>query len=81
MLIRRTGWIPVVAGICNVMLNLFIMLLATTILSPSLIYPVIGVGALMVVALISLFYFKERMTKTQWLGIAFGSIAVVLLSV
>ena len=81
ILIKRTGWIPVVAGLCNVMLNLFIMLLATTTLSPSLIYPVIGVGALMVVTLISLFYFKEKMTKMQWLGIAFGSIAVALLSI
>jgi len=80
-LIKRTGWLPIVAGICNVALNLFVMLLATSLLSPSLIYPVIGVGALMVVTLISLFYFKEKMTKKQWLGIAIGSIAVALLSI
>lgn len=81
-ILLKRGWFPpVCAGICNVILNFFVMKMATTDLSPSLIYPVIGVGNLMVVIVFSLLLFREKMTKWQWIGIAFGSVAVALLSI
>ena len=79
--LKISWYFPVTAGSCNVVLNLFVMLLATSPLSPSLIYPVIGVGGLMVVTLVSLFIFKEKLKWQQWLGIAIGAIATVLLSI
>ena len=54
---------------------------ASTDLSPSLIYPVIGVGGLSIVTVFSLLVFKEKMTVRQWLGVAVGAVAVVLLSI
>ena len=80
-ILKKSWYFPVTAGICNVVLNLFVMLLATSPLSPSLIYPVIGVGGLMVVTLVSLFVFKEKLKWQQWLGIVIGAIATVLLSI
>ena len=80
VLLKKSWWGPVCAGACNVVLNLFAMLMVSTNLSPSLIYPVIGAGGLSVVTIFSLFVFKEKMRWWQWLGIIIGAIAVVLLS-
>lgn len=80
MLIKRSWYFPVSAGICNVLLNLFVILLATSELSPSLIYPTIGVGGLAVVMVFSVFAFKEKLKPLQWIGIVFGAAATILLS-
>ena len=80
-MIKTAWWMPICAAACNLVLNVFVMLMALTDLSPSLIYPVIGAGGLAVVTVFSLFVFKEKMSWRQWLGIGVGSIAVVLLSI
>lgn len=80
-MLKSSWWIPVLAGIFNVALNALVMLLALTELSPSLIYPTINVGGLAVVTVFSLFVFKEKMYPRQWLGVAIGAVAVVLLSI
>lgn len=79
-MLKRSWYFPVSAGVCNVLLNIFVMKMALTSLSPSLIYPVLGVGGLMVVTLFSLFGFKEKLKWQQWLGIALGALATALLS-
>ena len=79
-ILKTSGWLPITAGICNVVLNVFVILMASTNLSPSLIYPTIGVGGLMVVTLFSVFAFEEKLKWQQWLGIAIGAVAIVLLS-
>lgn len=79
-IIKNSWWVPICAGLCNVMLNVLVMLMAVTDLSPSLIYPVIGNGGLAVVIVFSLFIFKEKMRWWQCIGIAVGAIAVMLLS-
>ena len=80
-MLKSSWWAPVCAGVANVVLNILVMLMALTTLSPSLIYPVIGVGGLAVVTIFSLFVFKEKMHWWQWVGIVIGMIAVVLLSI
>lgn len=55
--------------------------MALTALSPSLIYPVLGVGGLAVVTIFSLLVFKEKMRWWQWIGVAVGAVAVLLLSI
>lgn len=79
-IIKSSGVYPALAGICNFLLNLFVIILATSSLSPSLIYPVIAVGGLAVTTLFSAFVFKEKMRVTQWLGVVVGAIAVGILS-
>ena len=80
-ILKKAWWGPVLAGTLNVGHNLFVILLATTALSTSLIYPVIGVGGLAVVTIFSLFVFKEKMYWWQWVGVGIGAVAVVLLSI
>ena len=61
--------------------NLFVIFLATSPISPSVIYPVIAVGGLSVSSIFSLVVFKEKLYWWQWLGILVGAVAVVLLSI
>ena len=80
-IVKSSGVFPVLAGIFNAGLNLCIILLATSSLSPSIIYPVIAVGGLMLTTLASAFIFKERLKWWQWLGIVLGAVAVAILSI
>ena len=80
-ILRVSAGFPILGGVCNVLLNLFIMMLATSSLSPSLIYPVLSIGAIAATSVFSALVFKERLLFRQWIGIAVGACAVVLLSV
>ena len=80
-ILRKTWFLPVLSGVLNVGLNLFVMLLVQSELSPSLIYPVIGVGGLSVVMIFSQLVFREKLKYWQWIGIALGAAATVLLSI
>ena len=77
---RRSWFFPLLAGLSNAMLNLFVIQMASTSLSPSLIYPVIAVGGLALITLASLFIFKEKMRWWQWCGVALGAVATGILS-
>ena len=77
----KTSWyFPVLAGLSNALLNLFVIFMATSTLSPSLIYPTLAVGSLIVVTLFSLFVFKEKMRWWQWIGVVLGVVATGILS-
>ncbi len=81
-ILSGSWFFPVLAGASNALLNLFVMLLATALplLSPSLVYPTLSVGSLAIVMLFSLFIFREKLKWWQWIGIAVGAAATVLLS-
>ena len=79
-LLNDSWYFPVAAGALNAFQNLLVIVLATTSLSPSLIYPVLSMGSLMVTTVFSAFIFKEKMCWWQWLGIAVGIIAIGILS-
>ena len=72
---------PMASGLCNVVHNLIVIILATSTIPSSLVYPVIAVGGLSVTSLFSLIVFKEKLKSWQWIGIAVGALAVVLLSI
>ncbi len=80
-LLRTSWYFPVAAGVLNALANLFVILMANTSLSPSLIYPVLSIGSLMVTTFFSVFIFKEKMRWWQWIGVVVGATAVVLLSI
>ena len=80
--ILKSSWaFPVVAGVGNLLLNLAVMYMATSTLSPSLIYPVMAVGSLIVTTLFSAFVFKEKMRWWQWIGVGVGMVATAILSI
>lgn len=77
----RSWYYPISVGVVTAIANLFVMLMATTSLSPSLIYPVLSIGVLMVNSFFSAFVFKEKMQWWQWIGVAVGAAAVAILSI
>lgn len=79
-IVKKGGIFAGLIGICNVLLNLFVILLAKTSLSPNLIYPTIAVGSLIITSILSIFLFKERLKWWQWIGVAIGIASVGLLS-
>lgn len=79
-ILKRSGFLPILAGGFNVLLNLIIILLVSTKLSPNLIYPTVGVGGLMLNTVVSVFCFKEKLTPKQYAGIAVGAVSILLLS-
>ena len=50
-------------------------------LSGVIVYPVFSVGTILVVTLMGVLAFRERLTKQQWIGIAAILVALVLLNV
>ena len=80
-LVKTSWYYPVLGGMMNVMLNVCVILLATSTLSPSIIYPVLAVGGLIIVTVFSKYVFKEDMRWWQWLGVLIGTLAVGILSV
>lgn len=72
---------PVLAGVTNFIVNLFGLYFVSTPLSTNVIYPVLGVGCLMLVTVASKFIFKEKLTIMQWVGIIVGAGAIALLSI
>jgi uncharacterized membrane protein len=72
---------PLLDGIFNVLVNLFMIILATSTLSTNIIYPVIAVVGISLVSLFSFVVFKEKLKWWQWVGIAVGVVAVVMLSI
>ena len=80
-LLKTSWYYPVSAGVLNALANLFVILMANTSLSPSLIYPVISIGSLIVTTCFSVFIFKEKMRWWQWVGVGLGATAVALLSI
>ncbi len=80
-ILRASWYVPVVAGVCNGAMNLFMILMATSTLSPSLIYPVLSIGGIAVTTVASVFVFKEKMRWWQWVGVFIGTVAAGILSV
>lgn len=77
--VKRSGALPLVAGVFNVLMNLCVILLATR-LPGSVVYPVFAVGSLALTSLLSALIFRERLSLRQWIGIGVGAVAVLLLS-
>ena len=81
VIVKTSMAFPILTGVCNVLLNLFVILLATSPIPPSVVYPVIAVGGLSITSICSLVIFREKLRIWQWFGIAIGAASVVLLSI
>ena len=79
-LLKTAGWLPALGGVNNALYHLMIMLLATSSVAPSLIYPLLAVGGIAISSVLSIFLFDEKLHWWQWIGIAVGALAVVFLS-
>ncbi|MBO7149080.1 MAG: hypothetical protein J6V93_04400 [Clostridia bacterium] len=71
---------PIVGGICSALLNLSIILMISSPLSESIIFPGIAVGGLGLTTLYSLVAYHEKLRTYQWYGLGIGAIALIFLN-
>lgn len=78
--LKRAWFAPFTAGLSSTLTNQFILLMISTALPASLIYPGIAVGGLMLTVLVSVVAFHEKLSRRKWLGLAIGAVALVFLN-
>lgn len=72
-------WIPLVAGLCNGVVNLFVMVLSAEI-PAVLLFPVISGGGIVVTYFAARFLFKEYLSVQQKIGFFLGTISVIIMN-
>ncbi len=77
----QCGILPMIlSGVANGMTNLFVMLLVSRGMSASIMFPVISGGGILLAGCLSLFVYKEPLSKKQILGLLLGTVSVVLMN-
>lgn len=77
----RGGWYWAVScGLTNGLTNLFVLIL-TGMVAVSLMFPVISAGNIILASLISIYFYKEKLQKTQLLGIGVGVVSIIFLNI
>lgn len=66
------------AGICNGSSNFFVMLAIP--LMTTALYPIMSVSSLVATLLISALFFKEKLSRKQWIGISIGVVSALLMN-
>lgn len=77
---KKTVIYPIIGGISSALLNLFILILISSTLSESIIFPGIAIGGLIFTLLFSFVVYHEKLRRCQWLGLAIGIIALTFLN-
>jgi len=81
---EKIGWIDVIYGICVGVPNFFasrFMLQALTELPAVVVYPIRGVGGIVLIALVGVLFFKEKLKKHQWLAMIIVLASIALLNI
>jgi len=78
--LKNTWIFAFLAGFVDLLLNIFVILLAKTTLSTAIIYPGIAIGTIVLNIIYSLIFNKEKLSILQIIGIVIGVAAIVLLS-
>lgn len=78
--VKGGGYLMAICGIANGACNLFVMILATR-MNASLMYPLISAGSIIFSSLVSIFIYKEKLSKLQYMGLILGICAVVFMNI
>lgn len=72
-------WLYLICGIANGLANFLVVFLSLRV-AASVMFPVISAGGIVLAFLISLFVYKEKLSKWQILGSALGLVSVIFLN-
>ena len=78
--LMKKSFIPLIAGVCNVAMNIFVITLATASIPSTMVYLPMSIFPLIIVSLFSLIVFREKLRISQWIGVGVGIVSVILLS-
>jgi drug/metabolite transporter (DMT)-like permease len=80
--VKTSFGFPLMAGACSGILNLAILLLATSVtLSSGFVFSGMAVGGLVITMLCDVLVFGERLSLRQWVGMVLGTGALVFLNI
>ena len=72
-------WLYIICGLANGGANFLVIFLSSR-MAASVMFPVISAGGIVLTFLISLFFYKEKLSKWQILGSALGLVSVIFLN-
>lgn len=68
-------------GISNTVLNVLVLLVNGTFIPAFILFPLMSVGQLTLIFIVSTLFFKEKYSKSQYVGYFLGMISIVLLNI
>ena len=77
--VKKGAWMMIVCGLANAVSNLFVLMLSGKI-NGSIMFPLISAGGIILTSLVSIFIYREKLSKLQYGALALGIVAVVLLN-
>lgn len=79
--LRKGFWMYAVCGIANGVVNYLVLYLYGIKFPASVSQPVISAGGIILTGLISIFVYKEKLTRNQLIGMLLGTVAIVVLNI
>lgn len=77
--LKNGFWQYAVCGLANGLVNLLVIILATR-MPVSLMFPVVSAGGTVVTAIVSVVFYKEKLSVCQWIGLVLGTAAIIVLN-
>lgn len=68
-----------ISGLANGLVNLLVLVLSSK-MPASVMFPVISAGGIITTALVSIFIYKEKLSKYQIIGLTLGIMSVITLN-
>ena len=78
--LKKGAHFMIICGVANGAANLFVMI-ASTMINKSVMFPIISAGGIVVTWLVSVFLYKEKLTKEQNLAMLLGIISIIFLNI
>lgn len=68
----------IICGLANGLVNLFVLMLAKY--PASIVFPVISAGGIVATAIVGIFFYKEKLSVMQMIGMVLGTVSIVFLN-
>lgn len=77
---KKAGVFMVFTGLANAVVNQLVMTLVSRGMPASIMFPVISGGGIVFTTMISVLFYKEKLTRKQYIGLLCGAVSVVFMS-
>ena len=78
--IKRGAGLFLICGLANGLVNFLVLVLSSK-MPASVMFPVISAGGIVATALVSIFIYKEKLSKYQTMGLILGIISIIALNI
>ena len=79
--VKTNAHLMIACGLCNAITNLIVMIsIGRLKVNQSLLFPLNGASGIVIAWAVSVFLYKEKLTKKQHLGLVLGVISIVFLN-